>query len=496
MNEQQFNANLKAAFVAPVFPTHMESKIDAVVSKFKNRKQIRRRVTLSLGATAAVASGIFVFPAVKAQAALGGMMSALDKQTSARIFTYTVDEKGNRFPKSTTIMAEGNVESRDAQNRIEQVEIGDTTFAFDSNTRSFIASQRNNQGIRLSQMLSQASRFTISKRVELEKVNVRGRVILRATVTDTGLPERLIIEADPNTELPFHAIAESFEMGKWRIRQEHEFAYLPGLKVLKPDFTKTPVLTMAEKWAKFNDGMTESELGRLKLKDRTVIIRKIDISRDGTVFIAYQAGNRDPHRWSGSYIGLSDNLGTEYVQSNGPEHDQSEGANVPVDGILEMEVIVPIEPQNARSKKLSLFVNCTESGKSDAISIGTNTMNGVTQLIKMHNGNQIADSGWKGSRKKILDIDFDQSTCDVKPSWASSLSWLMRNEVYAEIYKADKLAADAMQKEKWESAETHLNDSLHWKRESEIQGFSGWEQGQTLKDLEKVKLHLKPSQIR
>ena len=120
MNEQQFNASLRAAFVAPTMLAHIENKIDAAVVRFRNQKLVRRRITLSLGAAVTIAAGVFVFPAVKAQAAIGGIMSALDKQTSAKITTYSVDEKGNRIPKSTTIMANGDVESKDAQNRIVQ----------------------------------------------------------------------------------------------------------------------------------------------------------------------------------------------------------------------------------------------------------------------------------------------------------------------------------------------------------------------------------------
>ena len=339
-------------------------------------------------------------------------------------------------------------------------------------------------------MLNQASRFTINKRVELERVIVQGRDVLRATVTDTGLPERLVIEADPNTDLPFHAIGESLEMGKWRIRQEHEFSYLPGLNVLKPDFTKTPVLTLKEARANFNNSMTATELGRLKLKDRTVIIRKIDVASDGTVFVAYQIGNMDVHRWNGSYISVADNQGTEYLQSGGASYDVSSEDSTPKEGRLELEIYIPVKPQKTVGNKLSLFVNCTESGKIDAISTAIFNDNGLSRVVRMHNGNEIAYSEWKGSKKKIIELTIVQPTCSVRPMWAGGIEWTMRNDVYAEIYKADKLAADAMVNEKWETAAKYLNDSLHWKRESEIQGFSGWDQGQTLNDLEKVRKHI------
>ena len=492
MNEQQFNASLKAAFVAPEMPVHMDHKIDAAVARIQNNKMVRRRLTLSFGATAMIVAGVFVFPAVRAQASLGGMMSALDKQTSAKILTYTIDEQGNRIPKGTTIIANGDVESRDSQNRIEQVEIGEMTFAFDSNSNSFIRSRRNSQGIRLSQMVSPASKFRINKRVALEKIVVNGREILRATITDTGLPERTIIEADPQTDLPFHVSSESLEMGKWRVRQEFEFVYQPGLNVNTPDFTKTPVLTIEQSRERFIDSMTKSELGRLKLKDRTIIIRKVDVANDGTVFVGYQAGNMNSRRWTGSYLTINDSLGTEYVQSNGPSYNGVAEGSFPKEGRLELEMFIPVKPQIKGRKTLSLYAFSTEAGASDAVSIGTNTMNGKTEVITMHNGNQDSDSEWKGSKQKILDLRIGQPTCSVRPTWAGSIDWTMMNDVYVEISKSERLSADAMRKEKWEDAARFLNDTLHWKRESEIQGLSGWEMGQTLKDLETVKKHLQP----
>ena len=327
----------------------------------------------------------------------------------------------------------------------------------------------------------------------MENLSINGRDIRRATITDVGLPERTIIEADAKTDLPFHCVAESLEMGRWRVRQEFEFTYQPGHVVTKPDFTKTPVLTVEQSQLKFNDSMTKSELGRLKLSDRTIIIRKIDVANDGTVFVGYQAGNMDVHRWHGSYMALSDSLGTEYVQSNGASYKVSGGTSVPKDGRLELEVYIPVKPtmfSGKRTFNLSAFTS--ESGKSDAVSIGVNTINGKSEVITMHNGNQIADSEWKGGQHKVMSMSFDKPSCSVRPLWAGEIDWTMMNDVYAEISKSERLSAGAIRSEKWEDAAKHLNDVLHWKRESEIQGLSGWEMGQTLKDLDNVKKHLAP----
>ena len=179
MNEKQFDMNLRAAFVAPAMPAHMDHKINAAVEKLRNRKMVRRRFTLSLGASAAVIAGVVLFPAVKAQATLGGMMNALDKMTSGKALMFTVDENGKRWLTGMTIIANGNVETFDAKNRIKQVDIDQESFTYDSLANVYVRyPRRQNSGIRLSQMLGQAGSFSIGKRATVETVKKDGKEFL------------------------------------------------------------------------------------------------------------------------------------------------------------------------------------------------------------------------------------------------------------------------------------------------------------------------------
>jgi hypothetical protein len=478
----------------------MDHKIDAGVARIQNRKMVRRRLTLSLGATAMIVAGVFMFPAVQAQASLGGMMSALDKETSAKIITYAVSESGMRFPIGTTIVANGNIEMLDSKNAIKQVDIDNDSYSFDSTTNAYIQrSRRQTEGIRMSQLLGPASRLAFKKRVETQRISRNGKEIIRAVVTDQGLPERYVIEADAKSQLPFHVQVESLEMGNWRIRQDMEFQYEPGLKVSKPDFSKTPILTEDQNERNFIQTMTSTSLGSIKGKNRTVIVRRVDIADDGTVFVAFQSGDHQRNSWSGYHLKLADSLGTSYIHAGDILDNYRNRGLTPKEGKLELEVFVPIKQIPSNTKRdLTISVATDQAGNIDSVfdveleEKGL-TKNGVNYPDGHVEMKTFPRQGGQAMFKTLVQKAYSGSTCTARPSWSSGIAWELGNDVFAEIFKARWSAKHAMETESWADAEWFLNAELHWKRESEVQGLSPWEMESTLKNLEIVKKHLQPN---
>jgi hypothetical protein len=480
MNEQQFDANLRAAFKTPQMPVHMDHKIDAKIAESQRRTLVKRRLTLSFTAAVLVAGGVFIIPPVQAQASLGGIMGALDRKLSAKILTYMVDEAGTHKKIGSTIIANGNVAVLGPKDEVKQVEFENDSFTFEPATNAYVRYPRSSAGgIRLSEMLGPASKFSFDKKVEIVRTSVEGREILRATVTNEKLPERYVIEADAKTQLPFHVQIESLEQNRWRIRQDLEFRYEEGLTVAKPDFSKTELLTPEQNDKRLTDSLTAEVLGRYVAKDKTILIRKVDIAQDGTVFVAYQSGKRKGGYWTGYQLGLKDDLGSNYVRagdilSNGDVHSKK----APKDGAIELEVFIPRKPiSSSQRRKLSLSILVDPSGK-------------ISQFVPAQDGEfaQINDS----KSVTVFTREFSQAADSVRPSWAAGIYWQFYFDVYTKIFKSQWLARDAMRRSDWTSAEFHLNEELRWKRASEQEGFSSWEMGSTLDNLDKVKKHQTP----
>lgn len=462
MNEKQFDVNLKAAFKAPEMPIHMDHKIDEKLAQATHRTQVKRRLTLSLGAAVAVASGIFLFPSVKAQASLGGMMSALDKKLSAKIITFAVDESGNRQKVGTTVIANGNVAVLGPNGETRQVEMELDSYVWDPMTKAYIKfPRRGGGGIRLSELLGQASKFSLGKKVQIDRVEVNGKKILQAIITDQNLPERYIIEAEPETQLPFHMVTESLEQGKWRIRQDLDFIYEKNLRVDKPDFSVNELVTPEQNAQKLTNTLTQEVLGKIVAKDKTILVRKIDVAEDGTVFIAYQSGKTSGGSWSGYQLSLSDNLGTNYLRAGDIMSDNDKDLKVPKDGVIEIEVFVP-------KKKIA-----SSTARSLTVSVALTSKGNIDKWVP-YEGNDLAQSG-KGKVVNLFAKDFSSASCSVRPTWSAGVYWMLYHDVYAEIFKAQWRSINAIRVKDWNEAERQLNEQLRWKRESEQQGLSSWE---------------------
>lgn len=479
MNEKQFDANLKSAFKAPEMPIHMDHKINEKLAQATHRTLVKRKLTLSLGAAAAVASGVFLFPPIKAQASLGGMMNALDKKLSAKIITFSVDESGNRQRIGTTVIANGNVAVLGPNGETRQVEMEMDSFVWDPMTKAYIKfPRRGGGGIRLSELLGPASKFSFGKKVQLDRVEVNGRKILQAIITDQNLPERYIIEAEPETQLPFHMATESLEQGKWRIRQDLDFTYEQNLRVDKPDFAAYELVTPEQNAQKLTNTLTQEVLGKVVAKDKTILVRKIDVAEDGSVFIAYQSGKTSGGTWTGYQLSLSDNLGTSYLRAGDIMSNNDKDLTAPKDGVIELEIFVPV-------KRVA-----SSTARSLTVSVALTSKGNIEKLVP-YEGNNLTQSS-KSKVVKLFSKDFSSASCSVRPTWSAGIDWMLYHDVYAEIFKAQWRSINAIRVKDWNEAERQLNEQLRWKRESEQQGLSSWEMGTTKEQLEMVKKHITP----
>lgn len=233
------DAQILAAFPPVAEPATLDAKIDRALARHTAVRRVRRRVALGTAVTAALAVGLVVFPAVQAQATLSGIARSLDRQIHARVLTYTVDEAGRRWPQATTIIADGDVAILDAKGGRQHFDTGDKSYDLDPTIGRFLVAPRRPGGsLRLSDLLGGASGFSLGKRADVRRVEVEGRSVLRATILNDGLPERYVIDADPETDLPVRMRVDALERGEWKLRTVLEFDYSAPVTALAPDLRR------------------------------------------------------------------------------------------------------------------------------------------------------------------------------------------------------------------------------------------------------------------
>ncbi|CAN5486848.1 hypothetical protein BH11ARM2_BH11ARM2_07960 [soil metagenome] len=491
MNEKLFENSLQAAFPIPT-SANLDAKIDRALTHQTQVRRVRRRVTFTVLVTGAAVFAFVAFPAAQAQASIGGIISALDRTTKVEIVATTIDGEGHRWPGTRTIIANGDVAYINARGIPESLQMGDKSYAFDETLNAFIVRPREAaKSLRLSDMLGPAGEFSMDRRTEVEHVTENGRKLLRVTVTNNGLPERYRIEADAETERPTRIWVDSEERGVWRVRQEMAFDYRPEVSIRVPDPKKVATLTQEQADARFEQTMEAATLASVSLKRGRFIVRRVDVAEDGTVFVAYQSGERSPNTWRGYAVELKDDRGTKYVRVgqasiSGQETIKSKDGKIEIDAFTPRFPTTPTFPM-----KLTLGTNLQADGKlarTEVVGIGQSD---GSYLYGYQTDQQ--DAQHPSSAVPLLTQIVARPTCSVVPAWAGRIdSMSYGNEIYAGIAKAQGRAEEAMREKRWSEAETALNEQLRLMRESERRGYTTWSLDRPLKNLDEVRAHLRP----
>lgn len=479
---------IRAAFPLSQEPTTLDAKIDRALAHRLAYRKFRRRVLCGASLTAGLAFAFVAAPAVKAQASLSRILRALDKQTHARVLTYNVDESGRRWLSATTQIANGDVATTDARGTRQNFDVGDKSYSLDPTLGRFIVHPRRPGGsIRLSDMLSGASGFSIGKRADLQNVEVNGRPVVRATIMNRGLPERYVIDADPESDLPVGMRVESLERGAWRLRSLLVFDYTASLSKIAPDLRRFPPTTQEAADAEFESAMTRTNLGATGFKKGRLVVRALDLAQDGTVFVAFQTGDRRPRSWSGYSLTVGDDRGTTY-DGKTQFFTNMEGPYRSPDGKLEMEMFVPLKPVPPDvPRTLILTTHTGPDGRFVRMTEWTvNYPDGHSE--KRRGPNYFGNVSGDPITVPVLRKRVSAPTCDVFPAWAARIDpSRFGNPIAAEMGKAEVRSRAAMNRQDWPEAEAQLEEVLRLKREHERAGYSSWRQDDTLSDLERVR---------
>lgn len=482
------DADLRRSFPLPSEPATLDAKIDRALARHVTGRRTKRRVFLGTTVTAMLAAGLVVFPAVQAEATLRGIVRSLDERISARVVTYTVDEAGRRWPSATTTIANGDVAIVEARGGRQYFDVGTSSYALDPTIGRFIVSSRRPGGsIRLSDMLGGASGFSLGKRVDLRRLDVDGRAVLRATILNGDLPERYVIDADPKTELPVRMHVDAFERGEWKVRSELEFDYSASATTFAPDLRRFPPITAKEADADFERAITREALAELPLKRGRLVVRALEIAHDGTVFVAYQSGDGQPNRWNGYALDLADDLGTRYVRvadlfSAGRRESTSP------EGAVQMEVFAPLRPiAPDRVRTLNLTAHKWSNGRL-ARRIALNVVHPGGRIERRWQSNAMSRKDVDAREFPLLTRKGSVPTCGAMPSWAARMAPTeFGNDAWSGRIIAQYRAQSAMDDRNWPEAGRQLNEQLRLIREAEARGFGSYSRVQALEDLDKVR---------
>lgn len=493
MNDTQFDKALRAALPTPSPSYTLDRTVDRALAGAQRTRRINRRMGLSFATAAATILGMVALPAVQAHASLSGIVSALDKQTRVKITTFSVANDGSTRPSATTTIANGDVAYVDSNGTRQNFDIGDKTYALDPTIGKFIVRPRRpSRSLRLSNMLGPAGEFSFDKRAEIERLTIDGRAIVRATIVNKGLPERYIIDADAFTDLPVSSHVDALERGVWHTRHRLVFDYDAKVSAPKPNFRRYPITTDAAANLEFGTAMTRSVLGEMPLGKGRVVIRKLDVAADGTVFVAFQTGDRRPNSWRGYTFDIKNEGGVRYLRY-GQIFGSEERPFMSEDGKMEIEMFVPavsIAPRAARPVILTAL-RTPDGGLGRKYSAESHFGDGTVWKGMQADGFAPQKPLPKGAI--VLRRPAMRPTCEAAPSWAARLDFTrFGNPIAAEMEKANVRAQCAMEAKDWREAEKWLDEQLRLIREHERQGYGSWSQSDVLNNLDKVRAAQRP----
>lgn len=479
MNDSQLDARIRAALPARVVPATLAQKIDGSVQRHRRIHRIVRplRFAVVLGATGVLAA--VMGPPVYAQATMGRIAGALDGVSSLRLTRTAIDAQGRRYPAGEMLYRDGKWRLR-AQ-RGDMLYENREAYVWDPVVSAYVAVPKPNgpfgkgSGVRMSELLGVASKWSMDRRVSVDEAALDGKTMRRATVENAGLDERYVIFADPKSDLPEEVRVEARESGRWRLRMVQRFEYgasIPATELSLPP--SATVMTQEERTKRVVAKMTSAKLGEMPLPKGRIVVRAIDVARDGTVFVAYQAGDRSANSWRGYGLELKDDSGTVYGRQvvTSLDRDFVKGS---ADGKLEVEVFVPLEPTDFRRRRTFSFTASRMGNGQLARWLETivTDPNGKTRMQWQPN--------WRGSDRTpptkwpLVNTEFSGPTCEAMPSYATLVSpTSFGNEVSTAIFAASVRGKAYAVRRDWGRAKYWYEEALLQMRKHERMGLGPW----------------------
>ena len=490
MNETQFDERLRSAMAAETVPSGLAERIDGDVARTAVRARSVRRWKLATSFTAVAVLGVAIFPTAQAQSVLARMAGALDDVEFVRMQRFSVMEDGSRTWAGTIDYERGKwklVEPNETT-----VYLDGRSYRLDALTQSYIVEDRpqgpfahNSTSLKLSSLLEIARGW--GRKVSLAETG--GSIV--ATIEDTDLRERTVVSADKESMLPMAVESYSYEQGEWRLRSEMVPDYAPRFAsdhfVLRSD---VPRVTKQEFEDRMVKALTSVSLATVATSKGDFKLRRVDVASDGTVFVAYQIGDRS-RLWRGFRLRVTDDLGNEYTNPEMLDGGYDLFPKKSSDGRLELEVFVPLEPATKwlpRKIRLSAAFSPNNEMVQWNVSWRGSQRDDGTAWFSVYPNTQGVDADNPLPWKDLWNLRFDSPTCGLNPDYIAYLDYQgFSNDVYAQIYRSSTLARHFQNAQDWIRAERWLLENLQLKRKSAQLGYGSWSLDSDLAELAAVR---------
>lgn len=377
MNEQDFYQTLVTQRNAHRAPAEISDRIDVAIEATNRRRHTQRRTLLMGFGFAALAIGLASYPSIKVYATMTKMKRAIEQVDEMRIKTEVVLLDGTTVPGPSIYIQGGTTAHVDAKGHLEGIQEKKTSWFWDPSLKVYVRRNARGFGMQsLSDMLQPSSPMGIGSGWTLDLIVVNGKQKLRAMVPHSHLNERYTFVADPATDLIESYIVDGKVAGKWTPRLKGSIEYGPN--VAFPTLPKQArVLSEEELGAAQVRSIGATEIARKKVGKSTLVIRKIERTDSGCVFVVYQSGNKDAlndprsSRWRGYATKLSDELGTNYVHIGQFMQLKQVDPKEPELGMFECEIFAPAEPlRSAKPRQFSIKAFEEENGKLARLTFG------------------------------------------------------------------------------------------------------------------------------
>ncbi len=339
---------IRAAFPLTEEPASLNAKIDGALAAQVELRPAPRRFALGFTLTVAIATLVFL-PTRPAQASFVSILGALESSEHVRIVISTVLANGHQAVQRTIDVDGVDQHTYDRLGRVDEYGIGTRLIAYDPLLKAFVESPRRT-GREMQKIW-----FTLGKGVyngmesEVARSVQNGTEVLRATVSPKGGNVRFIFDASPVTRRPFLEIRQSKTKEGWRTMEVARFAYDVPFRTTPPP-TGVPRLSPAQAEAQYRDVLLKTPVAVASLGKSCLTIRRLDVARDGTTFVAFQRGPEESGGFRGYTFRLTDDLGTEYVRV-GTTLVRRFSAVLNPGGPFEMEVFSPRKPVKSWSPR-------------------------------------------------------------------------------------------------------------------------------------------------
>ncbi|MCH7905307.1 MAG: hypothetical protein IH944_12190 [Armatimonadetes bacterium] len=475
MNETTFEHALKSAMEPITERPALDEKIDAKLKRATTSVKARRWGA-TLGAAAAVVLSVFIFPRAQAQPTLAQVAGALDDVKSVRMESFAILEDGSRISQGTIAYYEGRW--RLTTGNEDSVWFDGGLYRLDTAAGRYVRSSmpsgpfsHNTKGLGLSSMLSSGGMN--SKEVTLTDGKFRGADVKIATVDSTGLRERMLIFADARTLLPISVEHYSNEQDVWRLRGEMTFDYSPnfpkGHFFLKPG---VPVISKDDDKSDLFRELAATELATIDIKGGRLVVRSVDVARDGTVFVTYQVGDKT-RSWRGYRLTVTDDIGTVYAPSSSLLSFDDDLTQQSPDGRIEREVLVQLVPDKAwRKRTVKVSMRFTDA-REPVLFVGgvSSRPDGTIGFHYMPNTLGV-DVAALPPLEEIWNGVFDEPSCEWRPDIFAQIQYSeFSHDMKAQLFRATSLARYYENSEDWKQAEHWIEEELRLMREHEEQGF-------------------------